>query len=336
MKFTIFVTNACNLKCSYCYEGSKKTNINMDIKTAELVINFIKEKIKNEDKKIPLYIVFHGGEPLCNFETIKYIEKQLKKENMNRKIIFDITTNGTLMNEEITDFIENKITNISISIDGTKDNHDKNRVFHNGKGTYDIVIENSKKLLEKCKNIRVRMTIVPQNIEFISQGIEELIKLGFKEFVPYPDFMNKKWSISDLELLKIEINKFMDLKKIYKDIDISLINTIDINTMKGDCFGGVVSFAIDINGDIYPCTLSVGDKSLKMGNVKNNQIKDINKIMRMESIENKECYLCGRKEFCTTYRCKFMNKKVMGDINKEIPIMCGMERIYNYVNSLKK
>ena len=107
MDFTIWVTRRCNLSCKYCYEGNNKLAASMDIKTADKTIEFICKTIKKVDENIN--VIFHGGEPLLEYDLIKYFIKSLKENIDTRRINFGITTNGTIINDEIYNFTINEI-----------------------------------------------------------------------------------------------------------------------------------------------------------------------------------------------------------------------------------
>lgn len=329
MKFTIFITEKCNLRCTYCYEQGMDRNKSMDIKVADKTIDFICRKIKNEELNIPLYIVFHGGEPLMNFEVVKHIHKGLSKKVVGRKIIYDMTTNGTCLDTEKIDFICKNIDNISVSIDGTKETHDKNRIFENGKGSYDISVKNAKKFLDRGKDVRIRMTYTTNTVSELYESIAQITKYGFRTIVPVTDFMDTNWTKNHINTINDQISKLINLKEEYQNLDVSLIDIINLNTRKGDCFGGVVSFAIDANGGIFPCTFSVGENEFKLGSVFDEDISEEKKreLIKIYTSDNEECEGCSRKEFCSSVRCKLINKKVTGEFNKSIPIICALEKV---------
>ncbi|MCU9807302.1 radical SAM protein [Paraclostridium sp. AKS46] len=329
MKFTIFITEKCNLRCTYCYEQGMDRNKSMDINIADKTIDFICKKIKDEDIDIPLCIGFHGGEPFMNFEVAKHMHKELSKKVVGRKIIYDVTTNGTYLDTEKIDFICKNIDNISVSIDGTKESHDENRIFANGDGSYDIAIKNAKKLLERGKDVRVRMTYTTNTVSELYESIVQIVKYGFTNIVPVADFMDPKWTKSHINMINDQISKLINLKKGYPNVDIGLLDIKNLNTRKGDCFGGIVSFAIDINGNIFPCTFSVGDDEFKLGSVFDEDISEEKKheLIKIYTSDNEECEGCSRKEFCSSVRCKLINKKVTGEFNKSIPIICALERV---------
>ncbi|MCC0645537.1 MULTISPECIES: radical SAM/SPASM domain-containing protein [unclassified Clostridioides] len=331
MNFTILVTEDCNLNCNYCYEGSNKQKNYMNLDTADRVIEFILNQIKKVPKdKRPLYIVFHGGEPLLNFDIIKYLNKSLNELVKDRKIIYDMTSNGTILNDEIEDFIKDNIGTFSISIDGTKESHDKNRVFSNGSGSYDLVIKNTKKLLEEGIELRARMTFNEYNVNNLFESVVSVNNLGFKYIVPAIDFY-ANWDDDSLEILSNEIDKLIEFKKENRQAEVSLININMLNKKKGDCFGGICSFNIDAEGLIYPCTFVVSKEDYVIGDIKRGKnCLDENKIDEFKKInfsENKNCLKCTRYNYCTGVRCKILNKLVTGNYNLPPYITCFEEHL---------
>lgn len=119
-RITIHVSNACNLRCKYCYASGGDYKMEqgfMSEKTAEEVINFI---LKNFDTVG--HIVFFGGEPFLNLPVIKYICKRLNQLYQDGVISyqpsFGAVTNGYFAKEEIFSVIEENFTFLTVSIDG--------------------------------------------------------------------------------------------------------------------------------------------------------------------------------------------------------------------------
>lgn len=185
MDITFWTTMDCNLNCAYCYNRAnnniKKEYMLRD--TAKKAIELFRkiEHFGGDD----LYINFHGGEPLLNCEVIESIMNELEQNIPRDRIIYGITTNGTIQTD-IAKQILKKIDNISVSIDGNKENHNKYRVYSDGRGSFDNVISFAKEL-QKRKNIRVRMTVTRQTLPNMKETIAFLIDEGFKEIVPILD-----------------------------------------------------------------------------------------------------------------------------------------------------
>ncbi len=148
------VTEDCNLRCQYCYlsEGyhytRNRTESKMTVATAITALDkfFMRlEKIKQFNPGKKCGITFYGGEPLLNFQTI-YASIEYSKLNCPVTPIFNITTNGTLLKDEILDYLIVNNVHISISLDGAKKNHDRNRLFTENNGSFNIVRNNIMKL----------------------------------------------------------------------------------------------------------------------------------------------------------------------------------------------
>lgn len=151
------VTEDCNLRCKYCffsepYEYSRnRTTKMMTEEVALRSLDFYFEKMAEIKKRHPgkiAAITFYGGEPLMNFDLIKKCV-EYTKEKCPSVYMFNITTNGMLLKGEKADFLYENGFSISVSIDGNKENHDRNRVTENGSGSFDIVYNNIKEFQKK-------------------------------------------------------------------------------------------------------------------------------------------------------------------------------------------
>jgi len=151
MQICLEVTEACNLRCKYCafsggyHYNRTHSNLQMDFPTAKTAVDFYLHRNINSDDS--LSISFYGGEPLLRFDLIREVINYAKSIPIIQKhsLRFNLTTNGILLNEEIMKyFIENQVS-VTISLDGPQREHDRHRVYKNGHGTFNKVIENIKK-----------------------------------------------------------------------------------------------------------------------------------------------------------------------------------------------
>lgn len=94
--------------------------------------------------------MFFGGEPLINFKLIKEVV-QRAKQLYSGKILFLMTTNASLLTNDKIDFLMENDFYLTISLNGDKQEHDRMRVYSNGRGTYDDIIK--KLYLIREKNI---------------------------------------------------------------------------------------------------------------------------------------------------------------------------------------
>ncbi|MGG2469299.1 radical SAM protein [Paraclostridium bifermentans] len=340
MKFTIFLTRDCNLDCKYCYEGDKSSDY-MSIETADKVINFIDGRVKNIPylKKNKINIVLYGGEPLLNHKVLDYIVNKLDIKN-EYNANFDMTTNGTIMNSTILNTLK-KIDSVSVSIDGGVDIHNKNRIFKSNKGTFNVVKETIEKMISEGISIRARGTYNPQTCKYLYDSVDAISNLGVDCIVMHPDMSDENWNEQDFDIIFNQIKKMINDENLNKKCKhISLIDDYKFSCEVGSCFGGIADFAIDCNGDVYPCSRAVGFKEFLIGNVYNNNLNNekINQLVKL-NIDNDVCKGCSRINYCEGNRCKIINKMDTGDFFKPNGIICKFEEIelnkYKYIKGLK-
>jgi uncharacterized protein len=171
------VSQTCNLSCKYCYGNSGTYNCDipfMSQETAKAALDFL---IKASVDKRTYEVVFFGGEPLLNFQLIQYVVGFCKEIELRerRKFKFSVTTNGTVINDEIIDFLKRNQFGIMVSFDGVKSFHDKYRPFKDGQGSFDIVTRNIK-LLAAHLPIIGRTTVVRDMVS--SRILKKIIENG--------------------------------------------------------------------------------------------------------------------------------------------------------------
>ena len=321
MLISVFITNGCNMKCSYCYEGLLKDKSSFNSNKIEALISFLKEILVDDEV---LKINLHGGEPLLKFTILKELVNKIESEFNDRKVFFDMTTNGSIYSREISDYILKKNINLSISFDGDENTHNACRKFANGEGSYNIVLKNYKKYLDDGVTVRCRMTINRFNINGITKGIKKLYSLGVKIFSLTFDIYEKEWNnfIDKVENLYDElINISNNL-----DINISIVDKSYIIKKQGDCFGGLTSFTVTANGDIFPCIFVTNKKQFRLGNIFKYNYKAIitrmNNFHMNRSKEFMKCELCAGQEICSGQRCKLINFTVNNSYTEYCESFC--------------
>lgn len=325
MSATFWVTANCNLGCKYCYEGEDKPSNVMSKDVIDKAINFIINKYEKVEDNLVIRI--HGGEPLLEFKSIKYIVESFKKKSKNLKIRFAITTNGTILNDEMLEFIKNEIVDVTVSIDGDIDTHNNMRPFKNGKGSHSIVMKNSQILNENIKSLRVRMTFDSDTVFNLYNDVKYLIESGFRCIVPAPNLFDKNWDLDHVNALEAEMYKIKEYLSDKKNIFVSIVDKPDYIS-KGNCSGGINNFHIYTDGNIYPCIVSVGNKEFSIGNIVNGINKNnLKKILSYSTKVNPECEGCSLVNYCDGSRCKIVNKIITN--NYEIPssMHCALENL---------
>lgn len=140
--FILGITEQCNLRCSYCcysgiYENNRThSNISFGKDDVPNLIRFIDRYAT----KFPINISFYGGEPILHYELLQYIILQSESHWKNH-VCFYLATNGTLMSKERIDWLVRHNVMIAISIDGTREFHDRYRTYSQKSGSFDQTYE---------------------------------------------------------------------------------------------------------------------------------------------------------------------------------------------------
>ncbi|MDR1201550.1 MAG: radical SAM peptide maturase [Tannerellaceae bacterium] len=149
-QIVIEVTDDCNMNCTYCAYGSYYNNYDNRIgkkqsfKNVRLLFDYLKNiwlSDLNVSHENTVSIGFYGGEPLLNFSLVKKTIDYINSFNIKHiKFVYNMTTNGLLLDKHLDYIVENKFK-IMISLDGSRV-HNRNRLTKKGKETFDIIERN--------------------------------------------------------------------------------------------------------------------------------------------------------------------------------------------------
>ena len=158
------VNTGCNLSCSYCYKEDlddpgrgQKMAFETAAKSFELLLQ------RGRGPLSASTVVFFGGEPLSNMPLIRAMVDYCRAARGRRgqNVDFSLTTNATLLTEDIVDYFNAHRFGLTISIDGPKALHDRNRMTVGGKGTYDVVARKARMLprAPQARPVGARVTL---------------------------------------------------------------------------------------------------------------------------------------------------------------------------------
>lgn len=178
LSLVIAPTFACNFKCGYCYEknGVEKCENLMSEDVYDALVLFVEKKLVNIKK---LDVVWYGGEPLIAIDLIEKLTNKFISlcEKVNVEYECSMITNGYLLDKIMIERIERiGVNTLQITLDGTKEVHDKRRMLKNGLGTHDKILENIR-LCNNKFNIFIRANIDYMNCNYINKLIDEIKKM---------------------------------------------------------------------------------------------------------------------------------------------------------------
>lgn len=321
MGYVLWTTSNCNLNCIYCYEnhGRQKNQGNI----GEDILNYFSKCEKDDLKQIS----FHGGEPLINYKLIDDVVNYCNRER-ELSTTFSFTTNGTQWNEEIERILfENQQAfqyGISLSIDGLPKVHDFCRKDKKGNGTYKEVVKVKNKLIKKFPNICARMTITPENVQFLFENIKHLNNIGFNTISSMVDLFDERWDNNLMEIFSSEYEKVIEYWIQNKHLELSLVDSL-FKKSYGFC---KLSYNIYVDGNIYPCTYVAGNKNFIVGDLKSGiNYKKSHQCMEECKKDYLQCQECAINRNCIYNRCKYMNYAIYNNYNMPSIIGCCIENI---------
>ena len=331
---TFIVTKDCQLACKYCYLVGKNSKERMSWEVAKTAIDYI---LSHEDDMKEESVVwdFIGGEPFLEIDLIDKICDYLKTEMFRRNhhwfnsYRFSFSTNGiNYGTEKVQRFIEKNRDHLSIgiTIDGTKQKHDLNRIWktkdiehgimpkaEEEKGSYDDVVRNIPLWLKQFPKASTKVTISSNDIPYIKESVLHLYSLGIHE-VNINCVFEEVWKEDDDKLFENQLTSLADTiidMEYYKDYACSFFNEnigkpLDCELQNGNWCGAGKMLAIDAQGNFYPCTRFAqyslrNKKAWIIGNIHNGI--DKNKLRPFLTLDRctqstQECIDCEVAEGC--------------------------------------
>ena len=263
---TFLVTKDCQLVCKYCYLVGKNAHERMSLDVAKKAVDAILSVpyLFPEERVVWDFI---GGEPLLEIDLISdivnYIFQKLEilNHHWNGRCGIRITTNGILYDsKKVQDFIHkyHDILNISISIDGTKQKQDLNRIFPNGHGSYDIVSKNVSLWVTQFENVATKMVISSEDLPFVAESGIHLLELGIKR-LDMNLVVEDVWQDGDDIILENQLIEFADKvieNKLYVGTKLYIFEEcigkpFNPNFESNPC--GSMMLAVDSSGNFYTC-----------------------------------------------------------------------------------
>lgn len=271
---TFIVTKDCQLACKYCYLVGKNEKERMSFEIAKKAIDYILANEKNDLFATQSVIFdFIGGEPFLEIDLVDkicdYIKSELFRLNHHwfNSYRFSFSTNGiNYDSEKVQNYIAKNLDHLSIgiTIDGTKDKHDLNRIWKgNGpeKGSYDDVVRNIPMWLTQFPNSGTKVTISSADIKYIKESVLHLYSLGIHE-VNINVVFEDVWKEGDDELFESQLMELADaiiMGGFYKEYACSFFSEnigkpLDKVLENQNWCGAGRMLSIDAAGNFYPCT----------------------------------------------------------------------------------
>ena len=279
------VNTGCNLSCTYCYKEDLDTpgaGKRMGAETAEAAV----EMLLRESPDEPRYtVVFFGGEPLSNRALIQHMVGYCERRfaEAGKPVDFVMTTNATLLNEEIVDWLDAHRFGLSVSMDGPEAIHDRNRKTVGGMGTYATVRRKVDMLLTRYRSrpVGARVTLTAGTTDVVQIWEHLFHEVGFAEvgFAPVTSGSIDTFNLSQTEVAEIfagmkELGRrYLEAALQGRNTGFSNMHQLLTDIHEGHkkslpCGAGLKMLSVDHRGELDLCHRFTGSSLPSFGNVR--------------------------------------------------------------------
>ena len=333
-QITLQVTQKCNFRCKYCVYTSKEnmkqrmhSQKSMSWRTAKSAVNFLWNHSVDSKK---VNIGFYGGEPLIEFPLIQKVIRYSQKMFEGKELSFSITCNGSLLTREIIRFFSDNSIDLMISLDGPEEINDLNRVFANGKGTFDTVMKAIGLVHEVdpdyAERLQISMVMDPQNdfdcINQIFLEESEIKSLAFQSSLvdheldgeglffseeyswkyTYQQFLAVMTHFGRFDKDKVSPIALRGLGSFSKDEEVigQGIGLMETDAPAGPCIPGKLRAFVDVDGKLFPCErVSETSSSMQIGNIFDGfNVHKALKVLNVGQLTPEACCNCWCFRYC--------------------------------------
>jgi uncharacterized protein len=261
------LTDTCNYRCSYCYDrtvSQPKDNARRNATIRKLLDRTLPER--------PVMLLFHGGEPLLEFEEIRNLVLSYKQFTPDR-LMFSVQTNLSLLNQAKLDFLHEHRFGICVSLDG----HTPELNMLRSRGVQPDPYQLLKNKIHDLQGLRadrlgLLMTVGKHNVHELTNSLLAFQEDGFKSVSlsfmqnigPSAQCASPEELISSL----ISVTRAIIDKKIDTLACMTLVQWImrigygrtGFVCIESPCGAGHSVATVFANGDIGPCDSVYSDK----------------------------------------------------------------------------
>jgi len=308
------ITGRCNLACKYCFAETAENKNSMSLETARKAINNMLSQKNNIDE---YSIYYFGGEPLLKMKLLREITEYAYEEiavKRSKTINFLINTNAVLINDEAIELFRKYHFKVTVSIDGPKEIHDVNRIYHNGEGSFNRVVEKINLLKKNNITTNLRATFSPKitNLVSVFDFFENLQLPYAYSFTLTNDYKSNSvdthFNKQQLKEIDKELQAAMDYfvaKMANREAVLCTglyrkIGTIGNKLRRThSCEAGRRSLTVDENGKYFACQNMISYKQTCLGDV-NANINDLKRrqFMAKDITKISQCRDCSIRNLC--------------------------------------
>ncbi|MFZ2471599.1 MAG: radical SAM protein [Methanothrix sp.] len=272
-------TLQCNFKCPYCFEAKYKKGYEESKNYFDILKNFADKNFYNKKR---VNISLFGGEPLLRkkeiFSYLDYVFAQSNKYGY--ELSTSIVTNGFLLDENtVSALFKYNCALLQVTLDGNKEDHNRLRVLHDNRGTFDEIVKNFKSAIQYSNNVHtntrfiLRVNMLNQNVDHI-ESILDLFDNDERNKITIMFRSVRNTS----QFKEININSDSDLKNFYDAAKNRGFNIYKNTNYSQYCEanGGANFFYVAPDLKIWKCLADISAEITNIGKIDETGILQLN------------------------------------------------------------
>lgn len=338
------VAHECNFSCAYCFAHGGDYHGNATLMTREVARAGIDFLVRESGFHHNVEVDFFGGEPLMNWDVVVDAMAYARSTCPLKKWRFTLTTNGSLLRDDMFPVLEANDVSVVLSLDGGRTANDANRVFKDGRGTFDTVVERIRRFTRTRDEggYFVRGTYARNTMAF-AESVRDLHSLGFNHISMEPVVLSADSALalqaSDLPAIRAQYEELITyfLGELGSGTGFEFFH-FKLDLEAGPCLSkriygcgaGVEYMAVAPNGDVFPCHQFDGVQKYRMGNVLTNPVLESPELVAEFAHANflfakEECGSCWARFYCSG-GCIANNYATTGTLLKPYALGCLIQK----------
>ncbi|MBK8998663.1 MAG: radical SAM protein [Myxococcales bacterium] len=336
MELTLFVDHACNLRCTYCYNGEKLERAMSGETMRRAVALALATRPRHLD------VSFFGGEPLIRLdflrESVEHVEREIASLPAPRPSLrFILNTNGTLIDDEAIELLTGRRFTVFVSVDGPADVHDRYRLNVVGAGSHARTLAGVRRLRAARIPFQIMVVYGAATAGRLGDALTELLPLGAEKILLNANYRDD-WSEASIESLRgglaAAARVWADRVRDGAVVPVEPFHTKILSHLKGGtpcgsrCVLGNGELTVTPRGRLYPCPQMVGEDDSD-----EHVIGDLDAgvdfaraaELRAQKERNLEtCASCELLERCQN-QCGCRHVAAGGELGKITAVLCELE-----------
>ncbi len=318
--FLLFPTFACNLKCSYCFQGERPPDrLLIDTEHVEAAFAGMTRIVDRlRPAAVPVLYLF-GGEPLLRGRRPEQVVRLALARARGLGLRVGVITNGATLLDFAATLATGGVEFVQVTLDGPRDTHDRRRPFRNGSGSFDAIVAGAEALRGTGVTVYVRVNLDAETIESLPAFCAFAHEAGWDRpdlvlFVgPYRDLLCRSYALQLPEPAMLA--RLFELRDRHPSL--ALIKTLGWPGMDyvqhylrtgrlpgprlAYCISSYGRFAFDASGAIYACATAAGDPDNAVGRYHPDLDLDPARLgdwRRRRFTDSKSCRQCPAGPLC--------------------------------------